>query len=179
MKGAKVRCRTVAGWLQELRDRGVDTSDLVASAVATAGGAELWPRGIREHLRSCARCRELGRVLGVLPEALRESLDHGIRRGRVLSAAVPPRPLLRRGLLAAGVLLAAGLGALSLERAVTVRGVRGEIARLVEELYAEPLLADAESALRRSRGELGAYLDDLGGETLEWLQEGAAASLPD
>jgi hypothetical protein len=166
MKPAKLRCRAVQELLQDQRDRGVDP-----------GGPSAPPQ-VREHLEECERCRRFARFLGGFPQALGDALEEAVGAGRPVTRRLGLRPALRWGLAAAGVLLTAGLTLGTLDRYYTVRGVRGEIARLVEDVYAQPLLADAESALRRSRGELSDYLQAYGAETLDWLEDAAAGPLP-
>lgn len=168
MKGVHLSCRSAREALQDLHDHGLD------SAAAAPD--------LRAHLEGCAGCREFARFLGGFPAALREALEREMRLGPApergaASRRAPDRAALRWGLLAASLVAAAGLSlgaARTLGGYQAARTVRGEVSRLVEDLYAEPLLADAEPAPRRA--ELSDYLQQGGSDVLDWLEGGTPLS---
>ena len=158
MKRVHRSCKTVREALQDLHDGGL-------------GPAAAAPE-LRAHLEDCAGCREFARFLGGFPAALRDALDQDTRRD-----PAPNRAALRWGLLAASLVAAAGLS-LGTARAVggyhAARTLRGEISQLVEDLYAEPLLSDAEPASRRDgRSD---YLQEGTSDVLDWLEGGTPLS---
>lgn len=162
-----MRCAEARGRLQELRD---------------GGGA---PAGkLAAHLAACAACREFRQVLegiGVRTRAVLDDAAAGLARPDY--AAIRDRGELerRRGALrrarfrlasvSAAAVVAAGIGIASGVRAWIGRRdlarMASRVDEFVEELFAEPLLADA-----------GFPLEGDGAGFRDWLEGSGAAFLP-